>query len=106
MLKELHSSFEEASVAAVRAIQGLRYGAVDWIIPDHRKPLSGQRAAICEINAHPSHSGNQFPLYGQSSDVSREIVRLVADNSGVELETQPREKLSLRLVIRLSLIHI
>ncbi|WP_235019924.1 enolase C-terminal domain-like protein [Ruania rhizosphaerae] len=96
----LHPSFVEASVRAVKAIPGLSFSGVDWIIPDLSKPLSEQRAAICELNAHPSQSGNEFPLYGRPSKVSRAIVRLVAGRRGLTITDDAAQELTLRMTTR------
>lgn len=99
-IEELHPSFVDASVRAMKAIPGLSFSGVDWIIPDHTKPLSEQRAAICELNAHPSHSGNEFPLYGRSAKVSRAIVRLSAEKRGLNIPEVPVENLQVSMVIK------
>lgn len=95
----LHPSFVEASVRAVKVIPGLAFSGVDWIIPDIQKPLSEQRAAICELNAHPSQSGNEFPLYGQPARVSRAIVKLAAERRGLVVAQAPAATLTVRLII-------
>lgn len=99
-IDELHPSFIEASVKAMNVIPGLAFSGVDWIIPDHTRPLSDQRAAICELNAHPSQSGNEFPLYGKSSKVSRAIVRLAADRENLNVPHVSCENLNVRIVIQ------
>lgn len=98
-VSELHPSFVEASIRAVRAIPGLSFSGVDWIIPDHRRPLGEQRAAICELNAHPSQSGNEFPLYGTPARVSRAIVRLSAKQRGLNVWDEVPTSLYVDLLI-------
>lgn len=99
-IEDLHPTFREASVKAVHTIPGLAFGAVDWIIPDHTAPLSDQRAAICEVNAHPSQSGNQFPLYGKPGNISQAIVKLTANQRELSVANEPATELNIRVLIR------
>lgn len=98
-ISELHPSFIEASVRAVKAIPGLLFSGVDWIIPDHTKDLSKQRAAICELNSRPSPGGHEFPLYGQNAAISRAIVREVAASGRVHLPDEAATRLTVRCTI-------
>lgn len=100
ILENLHPTFADASIQAIQAIPGLSFSGVDWIIPDIGKPLTEQRAAICELNAHPAQSGMEFPLYGKPAKVSRAIVRLSAERRGLTLSPTPAETLSVRLLVR------
>lgn len=99
MLSQMHPSILEAAAAAVRAIPGLAFAGVDFIVPEPGAPVDQQRAGILELNAHPAQTSHEFPMLGERSRVSREIVRFVAERSGVDLAPESAEDLHLRLQI-------
>lgn len=99
MLSQMHSSLLEAAAAAVRAIPGLAYAGVDFIVADPEKALGEQRAGILELNAHPAQSSHEFPMLGPRSRVSREIVRFVAHKAGIDVQQDSHERLNLRILI-------
>lgn len=86
VLKEVHPTILEASVRAVQALPGLGFGGVDFLVPDIRRPLTDQRAAICEINSLPAVDSHEYPLYGEAVSVMREMVVKSAEHSGLSLE--------------------
>lgn len=99
MLAHMHPSILDAAAAAVRAIPALAYAGVDFIVEDPAKPLDVQRGGILELNAHPAQSSHEFPMLGERSRVSREIVRFVAERAGIEVQPESYENLNLRLLI-------
>lgn len=100
MLAEIHPSILDAAAASVRAIPGLAYAGVDFIIPEPGTPISEQRAGILELNAHPAQSSHEFPMLGKKSRVSREIVRFVGEGSGMALPQESAETLNLVVRVR------
>jgi L-alanine-DL-glutamate epimerase-like enolase superfamily enzyme/D-alanine-D-alanine ligase-like ATP-grasp enzyme/acylphosphatase len=100
VLDEAHPSLSEAAGRAVASIPGLRFGGVDFICQDHRRPLSEQAAGVCEINAHPAQSSHEFPLFGPSRPVSREIVRCAARARNLDVRAEPFDDLRLRVRVR------
>ena len=85
VLHEVHPSILEASVRAVRALPGLGFGGVDFLVPDIRRSLTEQRAAICEINSLPAVDSHEYPLYGEAVSVTRQMVVKSAEHSGLAL---------------------
>ena len=100
VLNEVHPSILDASVQAVKAIPGLAFSGVDFIMPDHTQPLSSQRSGICELNAHPAQTSHEFPLYGDPGHVSLDIVRYAAEQRGLQVSAYPAEELHLALDVR------
>lgn len=85
VLAQTHPSILEASVRAVRAVPGLGVGGVDFLIPRIDRPLGEQRAAICEVNSLPAVDSHEYPLFGDSLPVAREMVQRSAAYSGIQL---------------------
>ncbi len=99
VLDELHPSIAEASVAAVRAIPGMRYCGVDFLMEDHRRPLAEQHAAgICELNAHAAIGNGEYPMFGTPREVARELFARSATTAGYDVP-EPAQELTLRLEI-------
>src|SRR5699024_8603763 len=74
VLHQMHPSILQASVRAVQAVPGLGFGGVDFLVPDISRPLSDQRAAICEVSSLPAVDSHEYPLYGEAVPVAREMV--------------------------------
>lgn len=100
VLDELHPSIRDASIAAVKAIPGLNYCGVDFLIEDHTKPVDGQSAGICELNAHAAIGNCEYPLFGNPRQVAREFLHLCATTHGLNINEEPAEKLAIRILIR------
>jgi D-alanine-D-alanine ligase-like ATP-grasp enzyme/acylphosphatase len=100
VLDELHPSIKEACLAAVKAVPGLWFCGVDFLIEDHRKPLLEQQAGICELNAHAAIGNCEYPLYGTPRAVARTVMRQTAEHYGLKVNDQPADQLALRLIIR------
>lgn len=97
VLDEMHPSIIRVAERALEAIPELGFTGLDFLIPDHRVALREQRAAICEINAHPSLASGLYPMYGPSRDVPKVALQHVAEQAGVELDPRPASTLSLFL---------
>lgn len=98
VLEELHPSILEASARAVEAIPGLGFAGVDFIIPAPDRPLTEQRAGICEINSVPAVDSHEYPLYGAPVTVAQELVRTSAEHAGVSLSSY-RTTVALKVTI-------
>lgn len=99
VLDELHPDIKDAAVRAVKAVPGLAFCGVDFLLEDHTKPLDGQQAGICELNAHAAIGNCEYPLYGTGRPVARTLVERVIDEFGLKT-TERADALALRLVIR------
>jgi D-alanine-D-alanine ligase-like ATP-grasp enzyme/acylphosphatase len=100
VLDELHPSVRDACLQAVRAVPGLWFCGIDFLIDDHRKPLSEQSAGICELNAHAAIGNCEYPLYGTPRQVARTVLRQSVDHYGLNVHDKAADRLALRLIIR------
>lgn len=71
---QLHPSIIEASIAAVRAVPGLNYCGVDFLLEDPSLPLDQQSAGVCELNAQAAAGTAEYPLFGTARPVPRTAV--------------------------------
>jgi acylphosphatase len=69
------------------------------ILADHRRPLSDQRAAIIELNAHGAIGTGQYPMWGTPRNVARQFLLYCAEREGLELSAAAAERLSVKLRI-------
>lgn len=99
VLDELHPSIKDACVRAVRAVPGLAFCGVDFLLEDHTQPLEGQQSGVCELNAHAAIGNCEYPLYGSPRAVARTLTGECVRQFGLET-TRRKETLALRLVIR------
>ena len=100
VLDELHPSVRQACVAAVKAIPGLAFCGVDFLLEDHRKPLSEQEGGICELNAHAAIGNCEYPTYGEPRQVAQTFMEACIDRYDLAVWKAPAENLSLRLIVR------
>jgi len=100
VLDELHPSVRQACVAAVKAIPGLAFCGVDFLLEDHRKPLSEQVGGICELNAHAAIGNCEYPTYGEPRQVAQTFMEACIDRYDLAVWKAPAENLSLRLIVR------
>jgi D-alanine-D-alanine ligase-like ATP-grasp enzyme/acylphosphatase len=100
VLDEMHPSIIEASEASVKAIPGLEYCGVDFLLEDHTKPLSEQIAGICELNAHAAIGNCEYPFFGTPREVARNFLKRCAELKSVEISPQPAKELSLKIKVR------
>lgn len=97
---ELHPSIKDACVRAVRAIPGMWYCGVDFLLEDHTRPLAEQQAGVCELNAHAAISNCQYPLYGTPRNVAGAFFEHCVKRLDLVTNDKPAERLALRLTIR------
>lgn len=99
ILDELHPSIKEASVRAVKAVPGMGYCGVDFLLEDHTKPLDEQDGAICEINAMAALPVAEYPVYGTPRRLSEQFILRCVEAFGLESWPERAETLNLRLTI-------
>ncbi len=99
VLDETHPTLLGEAVRAACAIPGLTYAGVDMLLADHRRPLAEQNATVCEISSSPTSRINHFPLYGPSSNVSRELLADQCERAGLPL-AEGADELCLHLQVR------
>lgn len=99
VLDEMHPSVRDACIAAVRAVPGLGFCGVDFLLEDHTKPLDEQHAGICELNAHAAIGNCEYPLYGQGREVARTVINECAAQFDLHT-TERQERLALRMIVR------
>lgn len=101
LLDRLHPSIIEASIQAVKAVPGLNYCGVDFLLEDPSKPLDEQSAGICELNAQAATGTAEYPLYGTPRPVPQRAFEKCIEM--FDLSASPPEdmsRVSLRLKIR------
>lgn len=106
VLEELHPSIVEACVNAVKAIPGLAFCGVDFLIEDHTKPLDEQDAAIVELNAHAAIGNCEYPLYGQPRQVARSLMKLTARELDLVVPDEPASNITVKLEVRGRVIKV
>ena len=104
VLDEMHPSIKAAAVAAVRAVPGMRYCGVDFLLEDHRLPIDGQpsgkRGGICELNAHGAVSNCEYPMYGTGRPVARSLLMACVETEGLKIRSERAQQLCLHVEIR------
>ncbi|WP_445000714.1 enolase C-terminal domain-like protein [Halomonas mongoliensis] len=74
VINEVHPTVLEAAVKAVSGVEGLHETGVDFILEDYKRPIHGQQACVCEVNASPSIAAAHFPMYGDAVNVAKEFL--------------------------------
>lgn len=100
ILDDLHPSIQEACVRAVKAVPGMGYCGVDFLLEDHTKPLTEQQAAIVELNAMAALPVAEYPMYGTPRRISEEYITACVDAFGLDAWNERADHLDLRLTIR------
>jgi D-alanine-D-alanine ligase-like ATP-grasp enzyme/acylphosphatase len=100
VLDELHPSIKDACVQAVKAVPGLAFCGVDFLLEDHTRPIEDQQAGICELNAHAAIGNCEYPLYGQPREVARTFIHECVDRFNLKVSCERAENLALHLTIR------
>lgn len=99
VLGEIHPSIKEACVRAVKAVPGLAFCGVDFLLEDHTKPLEEQQAGICELNAHAAIGNCEYPLYGEGREVARTLINECVSRHNLAT-TQRQDSLALQMLVR------
>src|SRR5699024_1998736 len=100
VLDEMHPSIKEASVAAVKAMSGLFFCGVDFLLEDHTKPLDEQDAGICELNAHAAIGNCEYPMFGSGRPVAKTMMKATVEHFGFKAHVERAERLAIHLTIR------
>ncbi|GAA1189632.1 acylphosphatase [Nesterenkonia xinjiangensis] len=100
ILDEIHPSILKASVEAVKAVPGLAYCGVDFLLEDHTRPLDEQEGAICELNAVAALPVAEYPMFGTPRRVSSQFLRRAAGEFGLHVLPERAERLSVRIRAR------
>jgi len=67
------------------AIGGLAHCGIDFILEDHRQPLSAQVYTVCEVNSHAELVLHAFPSRGKPFDAVAYAFRVNCQMIGLEL---------------------
>lgn len=100
VMDEVHPTILAACEQAARAIPGLGFAGIDFIISDISLPLSEQRAGICEINSVPAADSHEYPLYGRPIPVARYLLEASARSRNVMLADVYAQRLSVEMSVR------
>src|SRR5699024_9857432 len=100
VLDEMHPSIKEASVAAVKAMPGLFFCGVDFLLEDHTKPLDEQDAGICELNAHAAIGNCEYPMFGNGRPVAKTMMKATVEHFGFKAHAERAERLAIHLTMR------
>ena len=97
----LHPSVIEVSIAAVKAVPGLNYCGVDFLLEDPSQPVDQQSAGILELNAQAATGTAVYPLIGTPRPVLETVIDQCVKMYDLDVAPPPNpEKLSLQLKIR------
>jgi D-alanine-D-alanine ligase-like ATP-grasp enzyme/acylphosphatase/L-alanine-DL-glutamate epimerase-like enolase superfamily enzyme len=100
VLDTVHPSIKEACIQAVRAVPGMTYCGIDFLLEDHSKPLDEQQAAICELNAHAAIGNCEYPIYGKPREVARRLIEQCIEQFELAANPERADRLALKLTIR------
>lgn len=100
VLDELHPSIIEASVEAVKAVPGLMYCGVDFLLEDHRKSLTDQIGAVCELNAVAAIPVAEYPMFGEPRPLSREFMTQAIKEFDLDTSATRAETLNIHMKVR------
>ena len=100
ILDDLHPSIIEASIKAVQAVPGLAYCGVDFLLEDHRKPLTEQEGAICELNAVAAIPVAEYPMFGTPRPLAKKFLLKCVEEFGLDAHAERAESLKLKLQVR------
>ena len=77
ILHEMHPSIIKVAEDAVKAVPGLDYCGIDFLIEDHRKPVGETDIGICELNAHAAIGTACYTMFGEPVNVPRAAIEEV-----------------------------
>ncbi|MFT3943475.1 MAG: acylphosphatase [Ancrocorticia sp.] len=97
----LHPSVIETSIAAVKAVPGLNYCGVDFLLEDPSLPVDQQSAGILELNAQAATGTAVYPLIGTPRPVLETVIEQCIKMYDLDVVRPSNpERLSLQLKIR------
>lgn len=80
---ETHDSLKEIAVQAKKALPGIELVGIDFLMQDHRLPVTEQVVNICEINSTPGVSAHEYPMFGKPRPAARNYVEHIAKSSNL-----------------------
>lgn len=107
MSDRLHPTVIDAAIRAVKAIPGLNYCGVDFLLPDPTKSIHEQHTGICELNAQAATGTAQYPLYGTSRPVPQRTIQAVERKFLLRpVQQEQGSQVSLQLTIRGRIMNV
>lgn len=100
VLDELHPSIVQASIDAVKAVPGLTYCGVDFLLEDHTKSLDEQFGAVCELNAVAAIPVAEYPVFGQPRPLSQKFMMRAIGEFNLKASSERSERLNIRMKVR------
>jgi D-alanine-D-alanine ligase-like ATP-grasp enzyme/acylphosphatase len=100
VLHEMHPSIIQVAEEAVKAVPGLDYCGIDFLIEDHRKPVGETDIGICELNAHAAIGTACYTMFGEPVNVPRMAIEQILHQQGLPLAPLPEESLTVQVRIR------
>lgn len=100
ILHEMHPSIIKVAEDAVKAVPGLDYCGIDFLIEDHRKPVGETDIGICELNAHAAIGTACYTMFGEPVNVPRDAIEEVLIKNKLPLRPLPEDKMAVKVNIR------
>ncbi|MDN3557467.1 acylphosphatase [Halomonas maura] len=97
---EMHPSIIKVAEDAVKAVPGLDYCGIDFLIEDHRKPVGETDIGICELNAHAAIGTACYPMFGEPVNVPRQAIEAILHNQGMPLTPLDDSQVSVKVRVR------
>ena len=100
VLHEMHPSIVKVAEEAVKAVPGLDYCGIDFLIEDHRKPVGETDLGICELNAHAAIGTACYTMFGEPVNVPRMAIEEVLHQQAVPMAPLPEDAIAVQVRIR------
>lgn len=100
VLHEMHPSIVKVAEEAVKAVPGLDYCGIDFLIEDHRKPVGETDLGICELNAHAAIGTACYTMFGEPVNVPRMAIEEILHQQAVPLAPLPEDAIAVQVRIR------
>lgn len=100
ILNEMHPSIIKVAEEAVKAVPGLDYCGIDFLIEDHRKPVGETDLGVCELNAHAAIGTACYTMFGEPVNVPREAIEQILHQQGLPQTPLPEDAISVKVRVR------
>lgn len=97
---EMHPSIIKLAEDAVKAVPGLDYCGIDFLIEDHRKPVGETDIGICELNAHAAIGTACYPMFGDAVNVPRQAIEEILHNHDMPLTPLDDDQITVKVRVR------
>lgn len=97
---EMHPSIIKLAEDAVKAVPGLDYCGIDFLIEDHRKPVGETDIGICELNAHAAIGTACYPMFGDAVNVPRQAIEEILLNHDMPLAPLDEQRICVKVRVR------